>query len=63
MSQLQFDNMTVASLETLLGKSYDKLLELELAADPDANAIELINTKITEIAGTIKSKTEKRQCR
>ena len=50
--------MTVSSLETLLGKSYDKLLELELAADPDANAIDLIYTKLNEIADVIKTKND-----
>ena len=58
MSHLQLDNMTVSSLETLLGKSYDKLLELELAADPDANAIQLIYTKLNEIADVIKTKND-----
>ena len=58
MSHLQLENMTVSSLETLLGMSYNKLLELKLAADPDANAIELIKTKINEIADVIKTKND-----
>ena len=46
MSHLQLENMTVSSLETLLGMSYNKLLELKLDANPDANAIELMNKEM-----------------
>ena len=58
MSHLQLENMTVSSLETLLGMSYNKLLELKLVADPDANAIELMNKEINEIADVIKTKND-----
>ena len=59
MSKLQFEGMTLASLESLLMQTYNKLLELELEEERNEGAINLINAKITEIAGTIKSKTEK----
>ena len=59
MSKLQFEGMTLASLESLLMQTYNKLLELELEEEQNEGAINLMNTKITEIAGTIKSKTEK----
>ncbi len=58
MSKLQLENMTVSSLESLLSKTYDKLLDLELADDPNANAIALVNIKINEIAAIIKVKNE-----
>ena len=58
MSQLQLENMTVSSLETLLGMSYSKLLELKLEANPDTNAIELMNKEMNEIAEVIKTKND-----
>ena len=60
MSHLQLENMTVTSLETLLGMSYNKLLELKLEANPDANAIELMNKEINEIAEVIKTKNDEK---
>ena len=59
MSQLQFENMTLSSLEPLLMQTYNKLLELELEDPPNEKAITVVNTKIAQIADTIKSKTEK----
>ena len=59
MSQLQFENMTLSSLEPLLMQTYNKLLELELEDPPNDKAIKVINAKIAQIADTIKSKTEK----
>ena len=58
MSKLQLENSTASSLETLLGKSYDKLLELELQETPNNDAIELMKTKINEILVVINAKNE-----
>ena len=59
MTKLQFEGMTLSSLESLLMQTYNKLLELELEDEPNEKAITLVNTKITEIADCIKSKSEK----
>ena len=58
MSQLQLENMTVSSLESLLSRRDDKLLEHKLAETPNDNAINLLNEEINLIAETIKSKME-----
>ena len=50
MSQLQLENMTVSSLESLLSRRDDKLLEHKLAETPNDNAINLLNaTKLLQI--------------
>ena len=58
MAELQFENMTVSSLELLLVRRDDKLLEHKLAETPNENAIKLLNEEINLIAETIKSKTD-----
>ena len=58
MSQLQFEKMTVSSLESLLSRRDDKLLEHKLADEPNENVIDLFNNEINIIAETIKSKME-----
>jgi len=58
MAELQFENMTINSLELLLVRRDDKLMELKLAETKDQNAISLINEEMNLIANTIKTKSE-----
>ena len=54
---LQFENMTVSSLESLLSETYKKLLELKIAETPNDNAIKTLNEEVTKITDQIKLKT------
>ena len=58
MAELQYENMTVSSLELLLVRRDDKLMELKLAKPQDQDAINLINEEMNLIANTIKTKSE-----
>ena len=58
MAELQFENMTINSLELLLVRRDDKLMDLRLAEEKDQNAINLINEEMNLIASTIKTKSE-----
>ena len=58
MAELQFENMTINSLELLLVRRDDKLMELKLAETKDQNAINIINEEMNLIASTIKAKSE-----
>ena len=46
MSQVNYDDMALSSLETLFLQFSEKLLELELAEKPNDNAINVISGKI-----------------
>ena len=54
MSQPQFEQMTLQSLEASLMQTYNKLLELELEEEPNEGPIQKINSKIGQIEETIK---------
>ena len=43
MSALQFENMTISSLEHFVTMNYAKVLELRVAEEKDENAISLLN--------------------
>ena len=58
MSNLQLENSTLESLETLLTINYNKLLELKLEETPNNNAIALMQTDVNNILAVIKSKNE-----
>ena len=58
MSNLQLENSTLESLETLLTINYNKLLELKLEETPNNNAIALMQTEVNDILAAIKSKNE-----
>ena len=56
MSQLQFENMTVASLESLLSETYKMLLEQKIAETPNEKAIEILMEDVKNITDQIKNK-------
>ena len=56
MSQLQFENMTVASLESLLSETYKMLLEQKIAESPNEKAIEILMEDVKNITDQIKNK-------
>ena len=58
MSELQFENMTISSLEQMLTIYCTKVLELKVAEERDENAISVLNEEINLIAKTIKTKSE-----
>ena len=58
MSNLQLENSTLESLETLLTIHTSKLIELKLEETPNNNAIALMQTDVNNILAVIKSKNE-----
>ena len=58
MSQVNYDDMALSSLETLFLQFSEKLLELELAEKPNDNAINVISGKINKISKIINDRTK-----
>ena len=58
MSQLNYENMVLPSLENIFSQCNSKLLDLELAETPDEGAIGKLIKKINKISEEIKKRTK-----
>ena len=58
MSKLNYDNMTLNSLESAFTQCHLKLLELEIAETPDDGAIGKLSEKLNKISEEIKNRTK-----
>ena len=58
MSQLNYENMVLPSLENIFSQCNSKLLDLELAETPDEGAIGKLIEKINKISEEIKKRTK-----